>query len=111
MTPLDAEFDVIVVGSGSAGCAAALGAQALGASTVVLEKAETSGGTTGLSAGAYWIPNSSLMRQRGYEDPRPEALQFMARMAQPALYDPSDAHLGLTRREYELLETFYDRAA
>ena len=78
---------------------------------MVLEKADTSGGTTGLSAGAYWIPNSSLMRQRGYEDPRPEALQFMARMAQPALYDPSDAHLGLTRREYELLETFYDRAA
>ena len=111
MTSLDTEFDVIVVGSGAAGCAAALGAQALGASTVVLEKAETSGGTTGLSAGAYWIPNSSLMRQHGYEDPRPEALQFMARMAQPALYDPTDAHLGLTSREYELLETFYDRAA
>jgi 3-oxosteroid 1-dehydrogenase len=111
MTTLDTEFDVIVVGSGAAGCAAALGAQALGASTVVLEKAETSGGTTGLSAGAYWIPNSSLMRQHGYDDPRPEALQFMARMAQPALYDPRDAHLGLTSREYELLETFYDRAA
>jgi succinate dehydrogenase/fumarate reductase flavoprotein subunit len=111
MTSLATEFDVIVVGSGAAGCAAALGAQALGASTVVLEKAETSGGTTGLSAGAYWIPNSSLMRQHGYEDPRPQALEFMARMAQPALYDPTDAHLGLTGREYELLEAFYDRAA
>ncbi len=89
MTTLDAEFDVIVVGSGAAGCAAALGARALGASTVVLETAETSGRTTGLSAGAHWIPNSSLMRQHGYEDPRPEALEFMARMAQPALYDPT----------------------
>jgi succinate dehydrogenase/fumarate reductase flavoprotein subunit len=111
MTSLATEFDVIVVGSGAAGCAAALGAQALGASTVVLEKAETSGGTTGLSAGAYWIPNSSLMREHGYEDPRPAALEFMARMAQPALYDPTDAHLGLTNREYELLEAFYDHAA
>ena len=80
MTTFDGEFDVIVVGSGAAGCAAALGAQALGAATVVLEKAETSGGTTGLSAGAYWIPNSSLMRRHGYADPRPEALEFMARL-------------------------------
>jgi len=111
MTNLDAEFDVIVVGSGAAGCAAALGAQARGASTVVLEKSETSGGTTGMSAGAYWIPNSSLMREHGYDDPRPEALEFMARMAQPALYDPSDARLGLSSREYELLEAFYDNAA
>ncbi len=111
MAQADAEYDVLVVGSGAAGCAAALAAAGAGASVAVVEKAAATGGTTGMSAGGYWIPNSSQMRALGFEDPRTEALQFMARMAQPALYDAGDDHLGLEAAEMALLAAFYDNAA
>lgn len=110
MSPFATAFDVVVVGSGSAGYAAALAAAREGASVAVVEKDDVIGGTTRLSAGGYWIPNSSQMREQGFDDPRPEALQFMARMAQPALYDPEAESLGMTPREMELFEAFYDHA-
>lgn len=110
MGGIDGEFDVVVVGSGAAGCAAALAAATAGASVAVLEKAATTGGTTGMSAGGYWIPNSSQMQALGFTDPRSEAIRFMARMAQPALYDADAGDLGLGPASLELLEAFYDHA-
>lgn len=50
--------DLVVVGSGAAGMSAALTASLLGLRAVVLEKAPVIGGTTALSAGSVWIPNS-----------------------------------------------------
>ena len=52
------EFDFIVVGSGAAGMTAALTGSLFGLSSVVLEKADVVGGTTSLSAGSVWIPNT-----------------------------------------------------
>lgn len=54
----DEEFDVVVLGVGAAGAAAALSAQAAGARVVVLEKADpaTAGGNTRVS-GAGWFIN------------------------------------------------------
>ncbi|WP_459546473.1 FAD-dependent oxidoreductase [Nocardia sp. X0981] len=50
------EVDVIVVGMGAAGCAAALSAHAAGATVVVLEKTgpEEAGGNTRVSGGAWF---------------------------------------------------------
>lgn len=52
----DQQFDVIVVGSGAGGMTAALCSQALGLSSVVLEKTDRYGGTTAVSGGGIWIP-------------------------------------------------------
>lgn len=69
---LDEEYDVVVVGSGAAGMAAALTAAKHGLSTVVLEKAGHYGGSTARSGGGVWIPNNEALRRSGVSD-TPEA--------------------------------------
>jgi len=56
------EFDVIVVGSGSAGLAAAISAAENGAATLMIEKNPQLGGTTGWSVGS--ITTSASPHQR-----------------------------------------------
>jgi succinate dehydrogenase/fumarate reductase flavoprotein subunit len=107
----DREADVVVVGSGAAGLSAALTAVSEGASVVVLERAAVRGGTTAKSGGGFWIPNNSLMRAVGIEDPKEDAIRLMCRTAFPYLYDPSDATFGLPRDAYELIVAFYDNAS
>lgn len=74
----DHESDIVVMGSGAAGGTAAAKALELGQTVTVLEKAPGWGGTTAKSGGVYWIPNNSLMRARGIEDPRGDALRYSA---------------------------------
>jgi 3-oxosteroid 1-dehydrogenase len=111
MPQWDHRADVVVVGTGGAALAAAAAAVDQGASVIMLEAADAPGGTTRRSGGAYWIPNNSLMRAKGFSDPRDSALKLMARLAYPALYDPAEPRLGLPRLQYELLAAFYDNAA
>jgi hypothetical protein len=51
-------FDVVVLGAGAGGMAAALFAALRGLSVIVVEKASTIGGTTAISAGTAWIPGT-----------------------------------------------------
>jgi 3-oxosteroid 1-dehydrogenase len=104
----DETFDVVVVGSGAAGFTAAVTAASEGASVIVLEKAATTGGTTRKAAAWFWILNNRFMREAGIEDPREDALRYLARLSRPAEYTPSDRYLGLPEHEYRALETFYD---
>lgn len=55
----DAEFDVVVVGAGSAGMSAALFAAMDGARVLLVERTEYVGGSSAFSAGTTWVPNSS----------------------------------------------------
>lgn len=105
------ETDVLVAGTGAAGSAAAIAALEGGARVTLLEAAETAGGTTRGSGGAFWIPNNHWMRAAGVVDPRADALRLMARLAYPALYDPQAPQLGIGAREHALLATFYDEGA
>ncbi|MCU1644600.1 MAG: 3-oxosteroid 1-dehydrogenase [Nocardia sp.] len=61
-------FDLIVVGSGAAGMAAALTAAHHGLSTVIVEKARHWGGSTARSGGGVWIPGNSVLRQQAPAD-------------------------------------------
>ena len=66
--PSGDEYDVVVVGSGAAGMAAALAAHQRGLRTVVVEKAAHFGGSTARSGGGVWIPNNEVLRRDGVED-------------------------------------------
>ncbi|MEZ4333686.1 MAG: FAD-dependent oxidoreductase [Myxococcota bacterium] len=103
------EADVVVVGSGIAGMAAAATAASRGRSVIVFEKGREIGGTSVLSSGEYWVPNNRWLRADGIEDPRDDCLRYMARLSYPSLYDPESETLGLPHNEYELLEAYYDR--
>ncbi len=63
------EVDLVVVGSGAAGLAAAVTAAHLGLEVVVLEKAERFGGTTAWSGGWLWIPRNRHARAAGIDEP------------------------------------------
>jgi glycine/D-amino acid oxidase-like deaminating enzyme len=96
------QTDVIVVGAGAAGLAAALAAQARGLDVVVLEKERRFGGTSALSGAAIWIP---LHDDHGTSDTAEAVLQYLDALAP----DPADrprreafvAHAATALRFYQ----------
>lgn len=106
----DQEVDVVVVGSGGAGFAAAITARQLGSDVLVLEKGAYAGGTTLVSGGGMWIPNSTAMREAGIVDDRDSTLKYMARYSWPHLYQPDHETLGLPQYDYDMISTYYDTA-
>ena len=105
------EVDVVVVGSGASGLAAANFAAEAGARVLVLEKALLVGGTTSKSGGVYWVPNNRWLRERGVEEPREATLRAMARASYPQLFDEKVERCGLPEHEWTLLEAYYDNAS
>ena len=72
---------VVVVGSGAAGLAAALGAAATGADVTVVERDDTVGGTTALSGGVVWLPANDAMMAAGLVDSPTEAWRYLGGLA------------------------------
>ncbi|MEZ5171295.1 MAG: FAD-dependent oxidoreductase [Acidimicrobiia bacterium] len=107
----DFDADVLVVGTGGAGFAAAITAAVEGASVVMFERNDHIGGTTGASGGTAWIPNNASLRAQGKEDPRDDALRYMCRMSHPQYYCPDHPTLGLPADAYELIANHYDNAS
>ena len=105
------ETDVLVVGSGAGAMSTAIAVIRAGGRATLVEKAAATGGTSAKSAGAYWIPNSHLMRARGMTDPRPEAIRYMASDSYPALYREDLPDLGVGADRLALIEAYYDNAA
>lgn len=58
-------WDVIVIGSGAGGFAAAVTACCKGLSVLMLEKAPQFGGTSAISGGAVWINDTDQARTQG----------------------------------------------
>lgn len=52
------DVDVLILGAGAGGMSAALTASILGLDVVLVEKTDQVGGTSALSAGSVWAPNS-----------------------------------------------------
>ncbi len=97
---LPAVVDVIVVGSGAAGLAAALKSSVQGLEVLILEKSEWLGGTSAMSGGGTWIPANHHMLAAGLDDDPQQASTYLQATA-PAGWD----------RETALLQTFASAAA
>lgn len=75
------EYDVVVLGTGAAGLTAALAAAHSGARVGLFEKGDLVGGTTALSGGVIWLPNSPVGRAEGVKDSRADALAYLAALS------------------------------
>ncbi|RVT93220.1 FAD-binding protein [Sphingomonas crocodyli] len=72
-------FDFVIVGSGAAAIPAAIAIKERGLRPLVIEKTEFFGGSTSMSGGVVWIPNSSVAKAAGVvDDPRSARIYFDA---------------------------------
>lgn len=99
------DCDVLVIGAGAAGLAAAVTAATLGLKVIMVEKAETFGGTSAMSGGWVWVPCSRQAVAAGVIDDRESARLYLEneignRFA-PALVD---AYLDYAPLAFEFLE-------
>jgi 3-oxosteroid 1-dehydrogenase len=69
--------DAVIVGSGGGGLCAALVARSRGLDVLVVEKTELIGGSTAMSGGGVWVPNSPVMRADGVRDSVDDALAYL----------------------------------
>ena len=99
----DEVVDVVVVGSGGGALTAALLAADGGASVLVVEKDSYIGGTTAVSGGDMWIPNSRHVRDR---DSREDAIAYITRLADGRACDPSliEVYVDTAPQALEYLE-------
>ncbi|HEY6758575.1 MAG TPA: FAD-dependent oxidoreductase [Baekduia sp.] len=95
----DHVVDVLVVGSGAGGLAAAITAARNGADVEVIEKAPQLGGTSAWSGGMPWVPRNSHMPEVGVPDSREDALTYI------------DSLLNDRSPDHDLVELYVDRAA
>ncbi len=79
----EAGFDLVVLGSGAAGLAAALVGGVHGARVLLAEKAEVIGGTTAMSGGCTWVPANHHMLAAGLSDSADDALRYIRAVAPP----------------------------
>lgn len=90
------EFDVLVVGSGAGGMAAAITARKAGLSVAILEKDSVFGGTTARSGGVLWVPNNAVSREAGAVDDLESARTYMKHEAGPC-YDAARVEAFLAK--------------
>ncbi|MFC9893851.1 3-oxosteroid 1-dehydrogenase [Nocardia sp. NPDC127579] len=70
-------FDLVVIGSGAAGMAAAITAARHGLSAVVIEKAAHWGGSSARSGGGVWIPGNAALRRDAPADDLEAARSYL----------------------------------
>ena len=81
----DREVDVLVVGLGAAGAAAALEAARAGAETLVLERAGAGGGTSAMSGGVLYLGGGTpLQKACGFDDAPEEMFAYLMASCGPS---------------------------
>ncbi|MCI5076491.1 FAD-dependent oxidoreductase [Oricola sp.] len=76
-TPADCHCDVLVIGSGAGGLAAAVTAAFHGLRVIVAEKEDVIGGTTAWSGGWLWIPRNPLAVEAGIVEDEDAPLAYL----------------------------------
>ncbi|MGI9287315.1 MAG: FAD-binding protein [Pseudomonadales bacterium] len=90
----DHTTDVLVIGSGAGALTAAIRAHDEGSSVLVIEKTDMFGGTSAMSGGVLWLPNSPLITDAGGQDSEKEAKGYMQSVInEPALAEKIDAYV------------------
>lgn len=98
MNHWDETTQVVVIGSGLAGLAAAIEARLAGSEVLVLEKMPITGGNTRISDGGLAAPNNFLQRQQNIQD-------------SPQLFFEDMMQAGLRLNHPELVRTVANHAA
>ena len=93
----DDEVDLVCVGSGIGGCAAAIAGAEAGLKVTLLEKSYKLGGTTAWSYGIVWVGNSPLAREKGVEDTAGETRAYLD-------------YLGGGRNDPDVTQSFVEHA-
>jgi 3-oxosteroid 1-dehydrogenase len=92
------QCDLVVAGTGAAGCGAALAAVARGLRVVVVEKADRIGGATAASLGGLWVPENHLATAEGLPDSLDAARRYMRFLSGGyALVPMMEAYLAAAR--------------
>lgn len=81
------QADVIVLGTGAAGMAAALAAHETGAEVLLVERFDRVGGTSAISGGVIWVADNPRMRAAGMADSRDDALAYFRSLDHGDLVD------------------------
>lgn len=106
MNGWDHEVDVLVIGSGAGGLAAALSAAQGHADVLIVEKGDKWGGTSATSGGGIWIANSSVARAGGHQDSVEEAFGYVR--PQSASNVPDGVIRAYLERAVEMLDWLHD---
>ena len=94
------DFDVVVVGAGGSGLAAAARCAQLGLSVVALEKQPRPGGTTGIAVGSF-TANQTKHQQRAKIDDSSEAhAEDAGKFAKPEIELLNNKQLRHSSRDY-----------
>ena len=72
------DYDVVVIGAGGAGLAAAVSAAEAGASVLVTEAADKPGGSPALAGGSFMAAGPSVQAAAGYPGDTADALEGLA---------------------------------
>ncbi|RKK69870.1 hypothetical protein BFJ68_g18425, partial [Fusarium oxysporum] len=73
--------DILIIGAGAAGLAAAAAAHDPGLRVILAEKEDHVGGTTFRSGGCMWMPDNFLMQETGIQDNKEQAARYINAVA------------------------------
>ncbi|MGR4070175.1 FAD-dependent oxidoreductase [Billgrantia sp. C5P2] len=109
MADIRQDYDLVVVGSGAAGLAAAVTAAYQGLEVAVVEKADALGGATAWSGGWMWAPLNPLAKAAGIDED-PETVRTYLRHELGEHYDAAkiDAFLDAAPR---MVAFFHEKTA
>ena len=105
----DREVDVLVVGTGNGGLTAAVCNWEMGSKDVlIIEKQDKVGGTSAMSGGGIWIPNSHYAQEAGAEDSLDDAKRYLINtlFGEDVPEDMIDTYL---EKSPEMLKFLHDR--
>lgn len=101
-----AEYDVVVVGSGASGFAAAITAKNERLKTLLIEKEAVFGGASALSGGGVWIPNNRYLVEAGVADSYEDAKNYLGSTVGDRVSD--DMKETYLKRGIEMLDYFHE---